>query len=139
VEPIMRGAAADSDGYYGSLSCAREVAAASATCLLVERQVFDEAGGFDEEYRARHHDVDLCLRIRQLGRTVVVTPGAAATVHRDPTDVPEDMIDRALLVDRWLPELDAGDPYLSPQLSFAMTPLDGPRPGLLRRIARRVA
>lgn len=136
VEPVMRGLDGDSDGYYGSLSCAREVAAASATCLLVSRQVFDRAGGFDEQYRAQHHDVDLCLSIRRLGLTVVVTPRARAIVHRDPAARPEDVVDRALLVDTWLQELDRGDPYLSPWLSPAMAPLDEPRPGLLRRVAR---
>jgi GT2 family glycosyltransferase len=113
------------------------VAAASATCLLVSRQAFDEVGGFDEEYRARHHDVDLCLRVRRLGLTVVVTPRARAIVHRDPAGGPEDPVDRALLIDTWFEELDRGDPYLNPHLSLAMAPAGERRPGLLRRIARR--
>jgi O-antigen biosynthesis protein len=137
VEPIMRGADGGADGYYGSLSCAREVAAASASCLLVSRQAFDCAGGFDEEYRTRHHDVDLCLRIRRLGLTVVVTPRARAIVHTDPAGRPADVVDRAMLVDTWIEELDRGDPYLNANLSFDMAPLDGPRAGLLPRIGRQ--
>jgi GT2 family glycosyltransferase len=137
VEPIMRGADGASDGYYGSLSCAREVAAASASCLLVPRHVFEDADGFDAHYRSRHHDVDLCLRIRRLGLTVVVTPRARAIVHTDPAGRPEDMVDRAVLVDTWFEELDRGDPCLNANLSFDMAPLDGRRAGLLPRIAGR--
>jgi O-antigen biosynthesis protein len=137
VEPIMRGADGDADGYYGSLSCAREVAAASASCLLVSRQAFDRAGGFNEEYRTGHHDIDLCLRIRRLGLAVVVTPRARAIIHADPAGRPEDVVDRAMLVDTWIEELDRGDPYLNPNLSFDMAPLEGPRTGLLPRIARQ--
>jgi len=136
--PIMSGAAGDGDGYYGSLSCAREVGAVSAGCMAVSREAFQDAGGFDEEYRVSYYDVDLCLRVRGLGLGVVYTPRPRVVVHDPPPPAaPEDMVDRALLVDTWFDVLDRGDPYLNPGLSPAMAPASEPRPGVLRRIASR--
>ena len=136
AEPIMRGAAGDGDGYYGSLSCAREVGAVSDSCMLVAREAFDRVGGFAEEYRAHYHDVDLCLRIRRhLGLEVVYTPRPRVRSHEPPSLARrDDVIDRALVVDRWFDELDDGDPYLNRHLTVDMTPVTPDR-GLLRRIA----
>ena len=141
VEPVMRGAPGESDGYYGSLSCAREVAAVPASCMLAPRSVFERAGGFDEEYRARYHDVDFCLRVRGMGLGVVCSPQPRVVCHRlSPPGLREDVLDRALLVDSWFEQLDRGDPYLSSHLSAAMRPDEpgaGGRLAPLRRLARR--
>jgi GT2 family glycosyltransferase len=139
VAPVMRGAPGDSDGYYGSLSCAREVAAVPASCMLVARTLFERAEGFDEQYRIRYHDVDLCLRVRRMGLGVVCTPRPRAVSRAtSPDGAGEDVVDRALLVDSWFDELDRGDPYLSSDLSAAMTPIEpdaGGRLAPLRRLA----
>lgn len=36
-------------------------------CLLLESSVYKQLNGFDEHYRLYYEDVDLCLRLRQLG------------------------------------------------------------------------
>ena len=38
----MRGFDADVDGYYGSLSCSREVSAVGEECMLSERSTFEQ-------------------------------------------------------------------------------------------------
>ena len=43
--------------------------AVTAACWCVLRSVFLEAGGFDTAYRNGLEDIDLCLRLRQLGYT----------------------------------------------------------------------
>jgi GT2 family glycosyltransferase len=64
----------------------REVDYCSAVCLLVDRGVFDEVGGFDEAYApAYYEDVDLCFRIRRAGRRVVYEPGAVVVHHLSAT------------------------------------------------------
>jgi GT2 family glycosyltransferase len=138
AEPMMRGADAEEDGYYGSLSCAREVGAVSAACMLVSRAVFERAGGFDEEYRARYHDVDLCLRVGRQGLETVYAPRPRVIVHELPPLPADDVIDRALLIDTWFDQLDSGDPYLNPHLTTAMKPAAERRAGLVRRIASRL-
>lgn len=113
--PAMRGFEAGDDGYYGSLSCAREVSAIGMDCMLLRRSTFDQLGGFEEAYRRQFQDDDLCLRLRRRGLSVVSAPGPKTIDHaseaRRRSDF--DVIDRALFVDRWWERLEAGDPYYS--------------------------
>ena len=54
---------------------AREVDYCSAASLLVRKDLFEKAGGFDERYTpAYYEDVDLCFTIRSLGFKVVYQP-----------------------------------------------------------------
>ena len=113
--PAMRGFESDGDGYYGSLSVAREVSAVGMECMLVRRSDFEAIGGFEEAYSRQFQDHDLCLRLRSRGRSIVCTPEPATIDHtteaRRRSDF--DVLDRALFVDRWWDRLAAGDPYYS--------------------------
>ncbi len=56
------------------LNVQEEFSAASAACLMVKANDFDAVGGFDESLAVVFNDVDLCLKLRQRGGVVVVTP-----------------------------------------------------------------
>jgi GT2 family glycosyltransferase len=71
-----RGLPADHPGDQGELRRVRSVPAVTAACLLIRRERFLQLGGFDERLPLTFSDVDLCLRVRQSGLLVVVTPGA---------------------------------------------------------------
>lgn len=50
-----------------------ETEAATAACLLIGKQIFEELGGFQLDYICGDfEDSDLCLRLRQHGRSVMV-------------------------------------------------------------------
>jgi len=55
---------------------------ASGAAMLVDREAFLAAGGFDEEYFAYFEDVDLGWRLWTLGERCVVAPAARAR-HRE--------------------------------------------------------
>ena len=57
-----------------ALRTQEEFSAASAACLMVRSKLFDAIGGFDEELAVVFNDVDLCLRIREAGGRIVVSP-----------------------------------------------------------------
>lgn len=64
-------------GYRDSLVLVREVAAVTGACLALRREVYAQVGGLEEEHLAvAFNDIDLCLRIREAGLRVVVTPFA---------------------------------------------------------------
>ena len=42
----------------------REMKAASAACLMIKRQRFLDAGGFDERFINSSEDIDLCIRLK---------------------------------------------------------------------------
>jgi GT2 family glycosyltransferase len=44
--------------------------------MLVPREVFCRVGGFDEAYPTAYNDVDFCLRVNELGLSVVVSADA---------------------------------------------------------------
>ena len=113
VVPAMQGFPADSDGYYGSLSCAREVSALGMDCLLIRRSDFDRVGGFEEAYSRQHQAHDLCVRLAKLGLRCVCAPGPRTITHSTEAQrlVDFDVADRALFVERFYERLQAGDPY----------------------------
>jgi GT2 family glycosyltransferase/tetratricopeptide (TPR) repeat protein len=54
----------------------REFQAVTAACMLVRKEIFDEIGGFDEGFVNGFEDIDLCLKIRQLGKKVIYQPNS---------------------------------------------------------------
>jgi len=48
----------------------------SGGAMLVRRNVFEEMGGFDENYFMYFEDADLCLRAKKRGSKIAIIPGA---------------------------------------------------------------
>jgi GT2 family glycosyltransferase len=114
--PMLAGCEVEADGYYGSLACSRDVSALSGDCLLVGAREFAEVGGFDEAFVTGFEDFDLCQRLAAAGHRLAYVAGATVIDHEPPAVRREslDIIDRALFVDRWYPQLERGDPYFNP-------------------------
>ncbi len=75
--PVGRGAARGDPGYGGQLALARSLLAVTAACLVMRRAVWQEAGGMNaERFAVAFNDVDLCLRLGELGYRIVWTPFA---------------------------------------------------------------
>lgn len=62
-----------------------DVPAATAATLLVDRQAFEAAGGFDERYEYGAEDVDLCWRLARAGGRVRIAPDALLYHHEGAT------------------------------------------------------
>jgi len=77
-----RGLPEGEPGYYAQALIARGVSAVTAACLLVRKEQFDAVGGLDEVRLAvAYNDVDLCLKLRELGLLNVYTPQASLIHH----------------------------------------------------------
>lgn len=118
ADHLVRGFDPASDGYAGSLSCAREVSAVTAACLLVKRSLYDELGGLNEHYRTAYQDVDFCLRLLlHKHKRNIFTPRARLFHHESYSRKGfHDVIDRGLLLDcwdEWIPK----DPFFSANFS----------------------
>jgi GT2 family glycosyltransferase len=78
---------------------------ASAACWLIRRDEHERIGGFDPAYHpAYFEDVDLALRARQLGGSVVVHPGSRIVHHRGtgtPDQAEPASTQRDILLDTW--------------------------------------
>jgi GT2 family glycosyltransferase len=106
-----------SRGYFDSLICIRNCSAVVSACMMVRREAFGAAGGFDDRLKAPFNGIDFCLRVREKGWRVAWTP-CAELLHRQSPDCGHggEAADRELMAERWgaLP----GDPYYNPNLSL---------------------
>ena len=118
AEHAFRGLPAEAPGVCRQLQATRNYSAVTGACLLTRRDVFDEVGGFDEDLPVSFGDVDLCLKMRRAGYTIVYTPFAKLYYHKKSAVRQEtaDPHEANLMRERW-PEVLARDPYYNPNLS----------------------
>jgi glycosyltransferase domain-containing protein len=93
------GEAKDAGGYLQRLLLDQNYGAVSDACLMVRSEIFDAAGGLDEEQFAdAFSDIDLCLKLGQAGYMTVWTP-QVHVVH--PGTLPVAPTALAALQDKW--------------------------------------
>lgn len=63
------------------LNTRHEMTVVTAACLMIRKEVFDEIGGFDEQYRVTYNDVDFCLRLYEKGYRNLYTPHVRLLHH----------------------------------------------------------
>lgn len=115
----------DDPGYFGRAQLAHDVSAVTAACLVIRRDTFLEAQGFDESLPVAFNDVDFCLRVRALGLRNLWTPFATLVHHESKTRGREDTPERKArfedekrrLKERWGNALQ-DDPAYNPNLSL---------------------
>ncbi len=73
---IAFGWSADRDDDLGSMGVDREVSGVTAACAMIRADTFWQLGGFSLDYAGNYNDVDLSLKVRGSGRSVIWTPHA---------------------------------------------------------------
>ena len=73
---IAFGWSADRDDELGSMGVDREVSGVTAACAMIRADTFWQLGGFSLDYAGNYNDVDLSLKVRESGRSVIWTPHA---------------------------------------------------------------
>jgi O-antigen biosynthesis protein len=115
AQPAFHGFPAEHPGANRQLQVTRNCSAVSSACMLTRREVFQKAGGFDENLAGTLADVDLCLKMRRAGYLIVYTPFAKLYWYEaEPDQI--DMNDEAIMRERWASILRS-DPYYNPNLS----------------------
>jgi len=102
-------------GWSDLVGTNREVDAVTGACFAVRRSVFDRVGGFFEGLPFNYNDVDLCLKVRRVGYTVVHVGTPLGTHHesktRPPTVLPEEV---ELFFRRWPERAETSEyPFLT--------------------------
>jgi GT2 family glycosyltransferase/SAM-dependent methyltransferase len=127
----------DQDPEHYEFSYAREVDYASAACLLVRTDLWNEVGGYDERFLPMYYeDTDLCFALRARGNRVLFEP-AAQVVHHEGATAGTDLssgakrhqeLNRPKFVDKWRELLERGHHESSPaNVRRASRRTDGPR------------
>lgn len=110
-------------GYNCALSSVRDYSAVTAACIMMRRSVFEEVGGFDEDFGIGFNDTDLCLRIGAAGYKILYD-GYTILYHyesatRSQTKQVFHPADTKRMTRRWGKLLAAGDPFYNPNLSLS--------------------
>jgi GT2 family glycosyltransferase len=105
-------------GHLGTVSRVTNYSAVTAACMMLRRSVFEEVGGFDEEnLKVSFNDVDLCLRIREHGYSVIYTPYAELYHHESVSrGYKGDSAEVLYMRERWGATLDA-EPFYNAHFS----------------------
>jgi len=115
----------DSVGYFNRLRAVHEVSAVTGACLAIEKSLWDNLGGLDEQnLTVAYNDVDLCLKAREKGFRVIFTPFAKLMHHEsvsrgaDDNPVINERLSQEInvMMERWGDLLEY-DPAYSPNLN----------------------
>lgn len=90
-------------GYFGRAALVQNFVAVTAACMIMEKKVFQDAGGLDEAFAVAFNDVDLCLRVTTLGYRNLWTPYAQLYHHESSSRGHEDTPQK---MERFLNELN---------------------------------
>ncbi len=120
------GADESDPGYFNRVIAMQELSAVTGACLLIEKKLYEEAGGMDEQLAVTFNDADLCLRVRRLGRSVIYNPAAALYHYESKSRGSEDTEEKRRrfgkeierFSETWEEVLSAGDPFYNPNLSL---------------------
>jgi GT2 family glycosyltransferase len=105
-------------GYKGLGQTVRECSAVTGACLMIKKGLFEEIGGFDEKLAFSFNDVDLCLRLREKGYSIIYTPHAQLYHHGTASrPYTEDNNEIRYFIKRWHDLILEGDTYYDHNLS----------------------
>ena len=108
------------EGYMNRARLAQNYSAVTGACLAIRREVFEQAGGFNEtDLPIAFNDIDFCLRVRAAGYRNLWTPFAELIHHESASRGKEDTPEKQARFDRevaymrrtWGPMLDHDPAY----------------------------
>lgn len=113
-------------GYMHKAVIQQDMSAVTAACMMIRRDVWKQAGGFEEKLAVAFNDVDLCLKVRELGLLVVYNPDVEMYHYESKTRGPEDTEEKRrrfqteieYMRAHWIKYLKDGDPYYNSNLSL---------------------
>ncbi|MCK5669735.1 MAG: glycosyltransferase, partial [Gammaproteobacteria bacterium] len=81
--------------------------AVTGACLLIKHHLFDEVGGFDEEYAEECQDIDLCFKANSKGYNCIYNPQVELYHYENGTRIlSESSSDRGYFIKLWKSYID---------------------------------
>ena len=144
---ISTGIHKNSFGYMVRARINSNYSAVTAACMMVKREVFEEVGGFTEDFKVGINDVDFCLKVRETGKLVVFNAHSLwyhyESKSRGYETTPEKQRrfeeEIRLFRERWSRVLEEGDPYYNKNFIVELGPfmLGAPTKEQLDKKSRR--
>lgn len=131
-------------GHGARAVATQNVAAVTGACMLMRLDLYRQVGGMDENLAVAYNDVDLCLRVGQLGLRNVWTPHAELYHHESASRGAEDTPEKQARLQRESDYMKARwgrllyvDPAYNPNLAIDREDAALAWPPRLRQNARR--
>ena len=86
----------DIPGYMNRALAAQEYSAVTGACLLIRASIYHQVTGLDPLFKIQHQDVDLCLKVVELGYRVIWTP-FATLIHRSSASLRHAVTDKKVM------------------------------------------
>ncbi|OGO15927.1 MAG: hypothetical protein A2Z14_13790 [Chloroflexi bacterium RBG_16_48_8] len=118
---VFMGSMEKQTGPFGSVDWYRNYSAVTGACMMIRKDVFEQVGGFNEDYQLVFSDVEICLRVLKKGYRIMYTPytrlrhyeGQSRGFHIPASDMLRGYEHMKAYV-------EVGDPYFNPSLSYAV-------------------
>tara|TARA_B110000014_G_scaffold257215_1_gene241449 strand:+ start:721 stop:2517 length:1797 start_codon:yes stop_codon:yes gene_type:complete len=115
--------------HFNFLNVVRESSAVTGACLLIKKEIFDKINRFDDDFDLYYGDTDLCLKVIELGYSVLFTP-YARLLHEGSHSIKETIKltsttprsffaveNHYQFIKKW-PHLKNGDPFYNTNLGW---------------------
>lgn len=111
----------DAEGYFGRIIIQQNFSAVTGAFLMVSKKDYIEVDGFDEDFPVAYNDIDLCLKITNLGKFVAYNPYIVAhhyeskTRGYDISDKKKKRLedDSKRIMKKWKNVFENSDPYFN--------------------------
>lgn len=108
-------------GYMGRNIITQNFSAVTGAMLMISKKDYENVEGLDENFPIAYNDVDLCLKIRSLGKVIVMNPYVKAYHYESKTRGYEETEDKKKRLEddtnrlniKWKKELIKEDPYFN--------------------------
>lgn len=118
VKNIAQGSDSNELGYFGRNICTQEYSVVSGDAMLIKKECFNDIDGFDETFLYAYDDIDVCLKARESGYSVVYDPMVHLYDNRNMEDQGKEEIELELIKKKWKKYFEQGDPFYNPNLTL---------------------
>ena len=116
----------DNPGYFARPMTQQDYSAVTAACMMVDKNIYEEVGGLNEQLKVAFNDIDFCLKIREKGYKIVYNPYCELYHYESKSRGEENTFDKVdrfngeinYFEKRWHDILANGDPYYNPNLTY---------------------
>ena len=120
----------DEFGYMGRAKINCNYSAVTAACMMTKKDLFEQVGGFDEQFVIACNDVDYCLKLRELNKLIVFNAFAEWHHYESKSRGYEDTEEKIERFEKekkkfqkkWQKVLDEGDPFYNKNFPITEAP-----------------
>lgn len=120
----------DAPGYMMRARINCNYSAVTAACMMTKKTLFDQVGGFDEQFVVACNDVDYCLKLRELDKLIVFNAFSEWFHYESKSRGYEDTEEKVKRFEdekrkfrvKWDKVLKEGDPFYNINFPFTQAP-----------------